>query len=419
MGVELQEDLRRKMVDLNLSAALKRKSQETGYVHFNPLSKESRDTIPLLENFCFVLALCRSRNAESLAEGKCLLEKLLVFEVDGNFPLYLHDYPQCKDRVLGLEILPLFHWLLQEFRVALGEVLSLAIEKCVTRIVSHAYKMDSQRPLSPSALFRLKSYFEPKSSLEWTPKSPEEWAHGLITCQMSCPDHPFVSRALKQWHRGLSLYRGTQDQEGQEPRVTLLDLIWGYHYSQYSERALKASATHLQASLIYPFLTPVSEEMTPKSQWALSDPQTLHWGSEEKLHSMTLESKSNLCTTHLHEEGLTWHVTLSEPQLCDTIELSLFFNTAAFQSLHVQGAPGTTFQVGDTLDLSLKGISLQIQITVEEGEGRFFGHFLRGNRSCQRAKSPYLGEDWQIALRTLCRSPECRLKVSIKVSSGS
>lgn len=414
MGVEHQEDLRRKMIDLNLLSALKRKSPETGYIHFNYSFQESRDTIPLLENFCFVLALFRSRTTDLIAEGKALLEKLLIFEVEGNFPIYLHEYPECKDRVLGLEILPVLHSLVQEYACALGENLAQSIEKCITRILSHAYKMDAQRPLSPSASFRLKNFFEPESASPWIPNGPEEWAHGLISCQMTRSSH-LLPGALQHWHRGLALYLGEQSQEVQEPKVTLFDLMMGHYYSHYSARALKPHPIHLRASLISPFSITLPEEITPESHWTLSHPQVLHWGSPRQIHSFSIESKSGLCTSRLHKEGLEWQVTLSEPELRDSIELSLFFNTDAFRALYVQGSPATTFQIGDTLELDLDGMRLQIQMILEKGEGRFFGHFLRGNRSCQKAKGVYLAEDWQIALRTLCRSPDCQLKITVVV----
>ena len=80
MGVDLEEDLKRKMIELNLAAGRKSQSAQTRYVHLNYESETVHDTIPLLENFCFTLALLRSRSAEQVLEGKALLEKLLVFE---------------------------------------------------------------------------------------------------------------------------------------------------------------------------------------------------------------------------------------------------------------------------------------------------------------------------------------------------
>ena len=90
MGIDAKEDLKRKMIELSLSAGLKRRSKETGYVHLHHSDPESYHTIPLLENFSFVLALFRSRISEHILEAKSLLEQLLFFEVNGNFPLYLH-----------------------------------------------------------------------------------------------------------------------------------------------------------------------------------------------------------------------------------------------------------------------------------------------------------------------------------------
>ena len=120
MGVELEEDLKRKMIELNLSAAAIAQSPQTGYIHLNYEEIARSDTIPLLENFSFALALFRSRLTENVFKGKALLEKLLAFEVDGNFPVYLHEYPQCKDRDFSLEILPVLHWVLFHFRERLA-----------------------------------------------------------------------------------------------------------------------------------------------------------------------------------------------------------------------------------------------------------------------------------------------------------
>src|ERR1700733_5507295 len=106
MGVEIEEDLKRKMVELNLTAGRKAQSEQTGYIHLNYECEDKHDTIPLLENFCFVLALLRSRLTDHVLEGKTLLGKLLAFEVDGNFPIYLHDFPECKDRDFSLTLLP-------------------------------------------------------------------------------------------------------------------------------------------------------------------------------------------------------------------------------------------------------------------------------------------------------------------------
>ncbi|MBI2812351.1 MAG: hypothetical protein HYX67_16190, partial [Candidatus Melainabacteria bacterium] len=248
MGVEIEEDIKRKMIELNLVAARKFLSSQTNYIHLHYDTDERGDAIPLLENFCYALALLRSRLADNMTDGKELIEKLLAFEVEGNFPIYLHDFPQCKDRVYSLDILPVWHWAVAAYRAALGEQLALRLEKLICRILSHAYKMHAQRPLSKSADFRLKTYFEPNNVPAFSPSSPEEWADMLITLQMTGGQMPLD--ALQRWNPQLCTFIGRQAHDRAEPKVTLLDLFMGHYYGSYSQRALKDQRAHLLASLV-------------------------------------------------------------------------------------------------------------------------------------------------------------------------
>ncbi len=85
-----------KVIELNLAAAKKRKSKQTGFIHHCYEDPKNSDTIPVIENFCYAEALLRSRLAENVLEGRALLEKLKAFEIDGLYPVYLHEYPNCR-----------------------------------------------------------------------------------------------------------------------------------------------------------------------------------------------------------------------------------------------------------------------------------------------------------------------------------
>ena len=103
MEVFLVEAQKRKMSEMALTAFRKRLSPQTGWIHLfieNALDAR-QDSIPLVENFLYVHALFRSKIAVNIQEGKALLERILAFEVSGNFPLYLHDYPSCHDPKLS------------------------------------------------------------------------------------------------------------------------------------------------------------------------------------------------------------------------------------------------------------------------------------------------------------------------------
>src|SRR3990167_7288503 len=108
MQMQNTEELKKQLrpIDLAVTAGRKRQSPRTGFVHMHP-DEAASDTIPIYENFCFVLALFRQKTAESVSEAKQLLERLLCFQTsNGNFPLYIHDYPRCWDLLLPLKLGP-------------------------------------------------------------------------------------------------------------------------------------------------------------------------------------------------------------------------------------------------------------------------------------------------------------------------
>jgi len=131
------EQEKRCFIDLNLQAARKRLSPQTGWVHHCYESEGTRhDTIPLLENLCFALALFRSRLSDDILQGRQLLEKLLAFEVQGEFPIYLHEYPTIRDRGSSLDLLPALLHIQKEFGIVLGEGLQKQLAAAIARILA-------------------------------------------------------------------------------------------------------------------------------------------------------------------------------------------------------------------------------------------------------------------------------------------
>ncbi|MCB1112613.1 MAG: hypothetical protein H7A37_07900 [Chlamydiales bacterium] len=96
---------------LAIEAGRHLQSQQTGFIHFNYGAQpgEPHDTIPFYENLLFALALFKSRTLEQGTEAALLLDRLVSFQsASGNFPLYLHDFPNCQDRFLAARsLLPL------------------------------------------------------------------------------------------------------------------------------------------------------------------------------------------------------------------------------------------------------------------------------------------------------------------------
>ena len=133
----VQEEKRR-FIDMAIAYGRKKLSSQTGFVHHCYEADEKQyDTIPLFENFCYALALFRSRLSEDIAEAKAILERLLAFEVNGSFPVYLHEYPHCRNRALSLEILPVFVHIERLFRSILGESLREKLQDVQKRMFDY------------------------------------------------------------------------------------------------------------------------------------------------------------------------------------------------------------------------------------------------------------------------------------------
>ena len=206
------------MIELALKAGRKRQSAVTGFVHLG-------DTIPIVENVGFALALLSSRTTENFLEGKEILQRLLHFQAEsGNFPIYLHQYPQCDDYATAGRLIAPFHWILHDFGKMLGDL----------------------KPRLELAYAKVK---------EQKVYVPRNLADVLISEQLA-------GKPLTQIPWLYSSYAGPatyERQHGLEPEVTLLDLFLGSWTGTFSKRSLEDHDCHLLAALIRPIDQPYVE----------------------------------------------------------------------------------------------------------------------------------------------------------------
>ncbi len=290
-------DLIRQLVNLAVNSGRSLQSSQTGFVHYcyRQLDYMNHDTMPLYENFLFVLALMRERTAESFAEAKSLVEKLLYFQdpESGNFPVYIHEYPLCKDRNLAAHLLPVFYWILRTFPSALGQALRDRFQASTEKAVNFCLKLKEERLQFPIALkiaCSLKVLGDLWAKPDWT-QTGDTWLEELLnearqgtftawyvpaTCgdclislQLVYPSiahSPWVAlwnHLENTWNAYTASYVGPayhQHQVKEQPEVTLLDLIMGFQTGNYSYRTLLNGPHMLQAALIHPtqdVITPI------------------------------------------------------------------------------------------------------------------------------------------------------------------
>lgn len=286
---DLPVDFSRILGEWALAAGRYLQSKQTGYVHaYQGESSQGAQTIPLVENALFVLALLRSRLVEQIQEGKVLLKGLLAFQnlqhdqTHGNFPVYLHQYPTCHDSTLGLQLLAPFYWILKQFGHILGSDLKSQLERAAHLALQHSLRAHQQQPFPYSLAVRLAAVQEAYGALwghlSWQEEGQKELEHLakrqlegwyttthlgdlLIGLQMvyvsliSSSWKPLWERMEQTWHVPTGTYLGPCIREWQareEPQAHLYDLYAGYFARNFSRRASLLQTDHLYAALILP-----------------------------------------------------------------------------------------------------------------------------------------------------------------------
>jgi hypothetical protein len=306
----------RQLLELAVACGRSWQSSQTGYIHYcYTLQDETiHQPIPTYENFLFALALMRSRNIENIQEAKNIVSRLLHFqshegESAGNFPIYLHDYPFCKDRLWGTHLLAPLHWIYKNFHHVLGAEIKEALQTALVKLLSYCLKTHSEKKapyqialkiatcaISIGKFLNLETLMQQGEillkHLEIHPEkaawnSPGILSELIIGFQMlfpSLPESPekaFWHHLTDSWHPTIGAYCGAgwkEYQQGKEPQVTLYDFFMGYLSGGYSLRCFSEHPVQLQAALLHPledplppFILPIESEgvihTLPWKQW--------------------------------------------------------------------------------------------------------------------------------------------------------
>lgn len=296
--MELTEDkseLIRKFIEWAVSAGRNYQSPQTGFVHYyyGYPSLALHQTIPIYENVLFALALLRSRQVENIKEAQNLLTRLFAFQSrdvndlsHGNFPVYLHEFPHCRDYSAAIQLLAPLYFIWMGFRHILGEELRVVFKKSIENLVEYGLKADRERSFPYSIAIRFAAGMMAFGKLfeqeNWINKGSERlkvlgdraaqdsWCHtGHLTDVMVASQmvpqafkeeqwNPFWKFVSDTWQAELGCYCGPSLQEKQdqfEPEVSLYDLYLGYFNGHVAARVFqKIRFVHLSGALIHSML---------------------------------------------------------------------------------------------------------------------------------------------------------------------
>jgi hypothetical protein len=483
-------DNMRLLQELALESGRKRQSAQTGYLHYyyHPIEQEPHLPIPLVENFLFALALLRSKTVENIQEAKTMLEGLLHFQdkkegnaSKGNFPIYLHHFPACKDRFIGIRIACAIFWILKQFRQVVGQELKMRLEEALSLAVKQALQTHSEKEapypiaikiaataaaagqlledasLKDTGWQLLETLREhPDEHYFFCPESLGSIAVSLLMIYPRLNERPwafFWDHLQTTWHRGTATYTGPSLKEWQqreEPQATLYDLVCGYFGETFSDRALKETNVHLEAVLIPfsegrfgPLSYPLEVHGTLQgAKWTLFhgekfafsciekkdslhekgfSPFRLIWGDVHRVHTFACQG-GNAKTISFDKTEMIFD--LEAPVDTDDREKNreILFFIDKYEALQffVSGQKASTFRLDEPITLKDGPLTLSLSFHLEEGEGRFLGHWMTGNRPSQldiKGEARFRAYDRQLFLRTVTRSDTCRFKVRLTIEN--
>lgn len=450
-----QKEKARALAQHALELGRKKQSAFSGFLH---LTQENSEVIPVLENFSFALALFRSKTAENIQEGKRLLEKLLHFQIShkearGHFPVFLHEYPYARDTFFAIKLLPVLYQIYSDFGSVLGQKLKrklfLSMQKLLTLSEKEEFSPSYQFTLSVMqhllgknpADVNLQKLLEHKGDL-----NAEDWGRALIAASLASETLFLELQEEAQffYHESCRAFIGPSHNEPYDKfrqQISLFDLFQG--------KCAGDDLVYLHGALIKPI-----EQAPAKPNMLIRMPSKLgFWkifrGSsysfavlEENAersfqknahvlrilfgdgHSLVCQDFASKVASTVSADEIELHFTLPEAftESKEDYEIAFHLDSRDEMEFTVDCKRATTFQLGSLVEIKKKNFKIDLSFSQVSGNGRFFGHLLKGNRPSQTfkpTKTDFTAYDWKIALRTLARNGSCQIALRLRVQQLS
>ena len=147
------------------------------------------------------------------------------------------------------------------------------------------------------------------------------------------------------------------------------------------------------------------------------------WGTPRFLHTLVCQGGTSQGIDYqINDNVVTLTLTFSDPADVDdnenNQEVSFYLDESAETQVSVEGVQATTFKLGEELQIRSQGCNMVLCFELALGMGDFVGHIMKSNRPSQLSSSGahrFTVYDWQIFLRTLSRSEECTIKVTLRL----
>jgi hypothetical protein len=419
-------------------------SNQTGYLHLYYQNEEfeQAQTIPIVENFLFALILFRTKTQESIGEAKVLLENLLAFQLpNGNFPIYVHEWPKSNNVLLSLELLLPFYRINQEFLSIMGDKLKKTFEDSFEKLLNYSRTLNNPLPYPYGYLLNnvLRGLSKEMHPIEHHQKPINSDQKGLCLFipSFDCND------ILLDWHPLLKAYVGAAFSELQErysPKKNFYDVamealddkeisrMWLYEglkkktypqIFQSYEKEFKEfdHAIYLKVQENYALSLIEQKGVSPRG----FHPLRLLFKGNERNHSFVFQGFKGEVNYRVLDNKIELICSLStqfeEIHPDDAEEVTFFIDLHENLKFFIDGQKATTFLLSDKLLLQSSLFSIKMNIELLEGSGDFMGHIMRGNRPSQikgRGEDRFSAYDLKIFLKTLRRTSTVKFLVKLE-----
>lgn len=436
----------KQVYDLALGTGRSWQNSQTGWIHFcyNLEDEGEHFTIPVYENFLYALALMKSKVGDNIQEAKTLLEKLLAFQTE-SFPVYLHEYPESRDRWLSIHLLPVYALILDGFGHVIGETLLKALKQSLKTLVDYTFsQMETQPPpyhliiKLGGALVRLGKFSKNDTWSDIGERllidalavedrrawfSPPLIGEMLVGLQLAYANigesiwGPLWTSVCESWSIKIGAYAGPawrEYQDGLETQTTLFDLFMSVYCGSFPYRTFLDRPVQLQGVLISETdeLFPCKQQEIWQDNWFVRNsaknsigvmsktapvpeawekgyaPFKVLWGDLNRYRSLVLQGGNfRTLSYELKERGVDLIIELDEPIEKDSREkhreICFYTENYVGDKLLVADEQATTFGLNDPVTIHSDDRHFQLIFQQIQGSGEFMGHIMKGNRPSQ------------------------------------
>ncbi len=229
-------EIGKKLNLLALNAALIRQNKETLWIHFDEKDPFNFKTplVPIIENIAYVLTCFNHKTQDSFQAGQKRLQQILALHQGGNFPKYLHQFPDFESPYIGLLVFPYLYKISKNFAPYLNKEILSQVDLVLEEIRKKTDQVTLYNQIEPLAAFIRNKQVGALN---------ESWESGLA---FSLIDSTVLNLSLQPYGKYL---------ENGHLMLSYLDFIKGDHFKKYSPDLLKDHPMHLKLSLFYePFI---------------------------------------------------------------------------------------------------------------------------------------------------------------------